>query len=136
MKTMDAITKTMDRRSFLRLSSLATTGLALWLVGCSVAPTDGTVTTLLEEPEVAAAVVATPTQVPAAAVATPTQMPAAVVVTPTQAPAQSQTGVSCPFGLLNDRYPGRCKHYIDRNGNSICDRSEPGSGDRTPVSAG
>ncbi|MBN1399315.1 MAG: hypothetical protein JXA74_00665 [Anaerolineae bacterium] len=33
--------------------------------------------------------------------------------------------VLCPFGLVNDRYPGRCRRYVDRNGNGICDLSEP-----------
>ena len=33
--------------------------------------------------------------------------------------------VLCPFGLVNDRFPGRCNRYVDRNGNRICDLSEP-----------
>ena len=57
---------------------------------------------------------------------------------PTLRPAQSPTprpsatpakaaprSVACPYGLFNDRYPGRCRRYIDRNGNGICDLSEP-----------
>jgi len=38
-----------------------------------------------------------------------------------------QARSACPFGLVNDPYPGRCRHYVDANGNGICDLSEPGS---------
>lgn len=41
---------------------------------------------------------------------------------------QQQGGVACPRGLVNDPYPGRCRNYTDRNGDSICDYSVPGSG--------
>ena len=35
----------------------------------------------------------------------------------------------CPYGLLNDPYPGQCPRYLDTNQNSICDHSEsPSSG--------
>ncbi len=37
-------------------------------------------------------------------------------------------GIACPFGLVNDPYPGRCKHYRDSNGDGICDYSVAGSG--------
>ncbi|HTY09394.1 MAG TPA: hypothetical protein VMF29_09550 [Candidatus Edwardsbacteria bacterium] len=30
----------------------------------------------------------------------------------------------CPFGLVNDRYPGRCGLYEDANHDSICDHSQ------------
>jgi hypothetical protein len=40
-----------------------------------------------------------------------------------------QAGVACPFGLVNDRYPGRCRRYVDADGDGICDYSLPGSGD-------
>jgi hypothetical protein len=33
--------------------------------------------------------------------------------------------VACPFGLLNDPYPGRCRRYADQNLNGFCDLSEP-----------
>ena len=36
--------------------------------------------------------------------------------------------VACPFGLVNDPYPGRCRHYVDANGDGICDYSVAGSG--------
>ena len=41
---------------------------------------------------------------------------------------QQEGGVACPFGLVNDPYPGRCRHYRDSNGDGICDYSVPGSG--------
>ncbi len=31
---------------------------------------------------------------------------------------------SCPYGLVNDPYPGQCGHYIDTNGDGICDLSQ------------
>jgi len=36
--------------------------------------------------------------------------------------------VACPFGEVNDPYPGNCGRYVDANENGICDLSEPGSG--------
>ncbi len=33
--------------------------------------------------------------------------------------------VACPKGLVNDPYPGRCRHYVDRDGDGICDLSVP-----------
>lgn len=51
-------------------------------------------------------------------------------VAPTAAPSESpqQVCVACPRGLVNDPYPGRCRRYVDANGNGVCDLSEPGSG--------
>jgi len=43
------------------------------------------------------------------------------------APGQ-EGGVACPFGLVNDPYPGRCRFYIDSDGDGICDYSVQGSG--------
>jgi hypothetical protein len=34
--------------------------------------------------------------------------------------------VACPRGLVNDPYPGKCRRYMDRNGDGICDYSVPG----------
>jgi hypothetical protein len=37
------------------------------------------------------------------------------------------TGVcagGCPYGLVNDPYPGQCSRYIDGDGNGICDLSQ------------
>jgi hypothetical protein len=47
------------------------------------------------------------------------------------AAAQHEGGVACPFGLVNDPYPGRCKRYRDSNGDGICDYSVAGSGSIT-----
>ncbi len=44
---------------------------------------------------------------------------------PTPTPTAKRLTVACPFGQVNDRYPGRCGRYVDRNGNNICDLSEP-----------
>ncbi len=30
----------------------------------------------------------------------------------------------CPFGLVNDPYPGSCARYIDTNNDNICDHSQ------------
>lgn len=40
----------------------------------------------------------------------------------------AREGVACPRGMVNDPYPGHCRHYTDRDGDGICDYSVPGSG--------
>ncbi len=50
----------------------------------------------------------------------PTREPTPPGVTPTPQP---QT--ACPYGLVNDPYPGKCKWYVDADNNGICDLSEP-----------
>lgn len=37
---------------------------------------------------------------------------------------------SCPFGEVNDSYPGDCARYIDSDGDGICDLSQPAPEDR------
>jgi hypothetical protein len=56
---------------------------------------------------------------------------------PTLVPStpQPQVGVACPFGLVNDPYPGQCRRYVDQDGDGICDLSEPGSGLNVPEDA-
>jgi hypothetical protein len=54
---------------------------------------------------------------------------------PTPTTPQPQAGVACPFGLVNDPYPGRCRRYVDQDGDGICDLSEPGSGLSAPEDA-
>ncbi len=44
------------------------------------------------------------------------------------ATTQQSSGVACPFGVVNDPYPGRCRHYRDSNGDGFCDYSVEGSG--------
>lgn len=34
-------------------------------------------------------------------------------------------GASCPYGLVNDPYPGQCPRFTDLNGDGICDLSQP-----------
>jgi hypothetical protein len=50
------------------------------------------------------------------------------------AAVQQVSGVACPFGLVNDPYPGRCKHYRDSNGDGFCDYSVEGSGSNLSAS--
>jgi hypothetical protein len=54
------------------------------------------------------------------------------------APAPStphpRAGVACPYGLVNDPYPGQCRRYVDQNGDGICDLSKPGNGLTAPES--
>jgi hypothetical protein len=38
--------------------------------------------------------------------------------------ARAVTSGRCPRGLVDDPYPGRCHHYVDRNGNGYCDLSQ------------
>jgi hypothetical protein len=46
------------------------------------------------------------------------------VVEPTATAASARVQTLCPRGLVNDPYPGRCRRYIDRNGNGFCDLSQ------------
>ena len=48
--------------------------------------------------------------------------------------SQQEDGIACPFGMVNDPYPGRCRHYRDSNGDSICDYSVAGSGSNLETS--
>lgn len=51
---------------------------------------------------------------------------ATATVTPSPTPTEEVAMcVKCPRGLVNDPYPGRCRLYVDRNRNGICDNSEP-----------
>jgi hypothetical protein len=36
----------------------------------------------------------------------------------------SSCATSCPYGILNDPYPGQCPRYVDLDGNGICDLSQ------------
>jgi hypothetical protein len=46
----------------------------------------------------------------------------------TPSPQAVAVCVACPKGLVNDPYPGRCRRYVDRDDDGICDKSIPGSG--------
>lgn len=72
------------------------------------------------------AATALPTAAPSAQ-PTPPPTPAAPSKQAAPPAAPARRNVACPFGLVNDRYPGRCRRYVDRNGNGFCDLSEPTS---------
>ena len=36
----------------------------------------------------------------------------------------SSCAATCPYGLVNDPFPGQCPRYIDLNGDGICDLSQ------------
>jgi hypothetical protein len=102
-----------DRRRFLRLGGLIATGAVL--VACGQSSGDGTAVS----------------QVPAA-LPTLTAPPAA---SSTAARSGTQVpGVACRTGIVNDPFPGHCRHYVDQNGNGYCDLSELGSGSVSPRS--
>ena len=60
-----------------------------------------------------------PTITPAPAEALPASDPTATPDAPVR------TCLDCPRGVVNDPYPGRCRLYIDRDGDRLCDRSIP-----------
>jgi cytoskeletal protein RodZ len=68
---------------------------------------------------------------PAEAADEPAATPDASTPTATATPPATEASgtVACPFGQVNDPYPGQCKRYVDTNDNGICDLSEPGFGD-------
>ena len=61
----------------------------------------------------------------------PAATPVTVTPVATATPLATETPgtVACPFGQVNDPYPGQCKRYVDTNDNGVCDLSEPGFGD-------
>jgi hypothetical protein len=69
-----------------------------------------------------------PAEVPDGAEVTVTVTPAEATLTPVPtatAEAAAELCVTCPRGLTNDPYPGRCRLYVDRDDDGICDRSVP-----------
>ncbi len=54
-----------------------------------------------------------------------TEPTATATAVPTVAPTPQRVVTRCPFGRVNDPYPGRCRRYVDKNGNGFCDLSEP-----------
>jgi hypothetical protein len=53
--------------------------------------------------------------------------PTAPAVDPSYRSPDLTTTVACRHGYVNDPYPGECRHYVDRDGDGICDQSVPGS---------
>ncbi|MFH0862199.1 MAG: hypothetical protein V1875_04135 [Candidatus Altiarchaeota archaeon] len=39
--------------------------------------------------------------------------------------SSAASAVECPFGIVNDSYPGQCARYMDDDGSGLCDLSEP-----------
>ena len=39
-------------------------------------------------------------------------------------PSKALAWNNCPYGLVNDPYPGECRRYTDTNGDDICDLSQ------------
>ena len=39
----------------------------------------------------------------------------------------------CPFGQVNDEYPGDCARFVDTDNDGICDHSQPAPEDRVAV---
>jgi len=128
-----------NRRDFLYLGGIATAAIAFVAAGYKtlLAPesveTSGDVPGDRLQPE--AVLEPTPQTIePTSQAIEPTPQaiePAPQVIEPTpQAiePTPQTAGVACPFGIVNDPFPGRCRRYTDANGDGICDYSVPGSG--------
>jgi hypothetical protein len=141
---------TLTRRRLLQLGGLAlATGIAF--VGFrALSDTAATPATADDgsdslPPVGAAAATATPTARPrASATAQPTRQPGeptparptalpreSTAAQPTRQPGVSTTGQStclaCPKRISYDRYPGRCRLYVDKDRDGYCDYSIPGS---------
>jgi ABC-type uncharacterized transport system auxiliary subunit len=114
------VEKEMNRRRFLVLAS--GTVAAAVLAGCIRKEEIDTISAVVQE--------ATATTVPtdtATSVTAATEPPAAAATsspTATAVPVQQNVKSACPKGLFNDPYPGKCRRYVDNNGNGICDLSE------------
>ena len=112
------VEKEITRRRFLALAS--GTVAAAVLAGCVRKEGIDAISAVVQE----AAPTAGATNTPAA---TAESDPAATSASPTATAmptAQKNVRSACPRGLVNDPYPGKCKRYVDKNGNGICDLSE------------
>ncbi len=109
----------LNRRRLLYVGGVALCGLALGVTGCrqpTAADTTAPPVPAMTEP-------GTATPASQQASATPTDAPTTNTPECTETPARVE--VACPFGYVNDPYPGRCGRYRDTNGNGYCDWSEP-----------
>lgn len=115
-----------SRRQFLRTAGLGAVALGTAAVGykslfgsepAEAAPAATTVTDdVAVQPEA--------TSIPLTVV--PAQTSTSTLPTATSAPVTMQmTTVACPKGLTYDPYPGRCRHYVDSDGDGYCDYSIP-----------
>jgi len=120
------VEKEMNRRRFLALAS--GTVAAVVLAGCIGKDEIEELSAVVEEatativPTEAPATAATATAVSPTAAVNPTAT--TVSPTATAVPVQQNVRSACPRGLVNDPYPGKCRRYVDNNGNGICDLSE------------
>ena len=83
------------------------------------------VSELTGESVAAAEPILVPTNTPAA---TATPIPTASVESTIVQQTTQRLAVACPKGLTYDTYPGRCRHYVDRDGDGYCDLSIPTAG--------
>jgi len=121
MTSNEPADREVSRREFLRLGVLALAAAGALIAGCRPSGTaqttsdaSGQTGTLITVATATAVVQSAPAKPPAVPTATPA--------------AQQSLGVACPFGLVNDPFPGRCKRYRDSDGNRHCDLSVLGSG--------
>ena len=63
---------------------------------------------------------------PTATVVEPTATSIPLQVAPTEN-TTARTTVACHKGVTYDAYPGKCRHYIDADGDGYCDLSIPSS---------
>ncbi len=116
-----------SRRKFLTVSTGAV--LALVCVGCGVKVDQTTKVVDADSTMVPTSQSGPTDSAPVNTVVSPDVEPTTIPTSiPTPVPTQAPVAVSsrCPRGLINDPYPGRCRHYIDQNGNGFCDLSEVG----------
>ncbi len=130
----------LSRRGFIALAGGALGGLALWgWLGWQKLPsrgelsqedsstampdaTDTPAITAVAEPAVSSDA-ATPMGV--APTMTPErQVPTAVAELTIAPTGEALVRTRCPYGMVNDPYPGRCRRYVDRDGSGYCDLSE------------
>lgn len=118
-----------ERRGFLRTMGVAVVALGVTVIGGKLlfktASTEETQP--LKADDAVAPSTSTSTPAFSADVATPTLTPNAATATPVPAatPSESVPTVACHKGVTYDPYPGRCRLYVDHNGDGYCDYSIP-----------
>ncbi len=121
------------RRQFLVTSGCATAAVICGAGALSLAHRNDkaqmqALSTATAEPTTAAAQVSASEPAATATPAAAVQVESTATAVPTAIPTATQTVTRaigrCPKGLVNDPYPGRCRHYIDLDGDGICDYSQ------------
>jgi hypothetical protein len=59
----------------------------------------------------------------------------ALLVAATAFSALATAWEDCPYGLVNDPYPGHCRRYVDTDADGICDHSQPSPEERAAGTA-